>query len=109
MFQSSSDIEDHEHMLRLRREFRIPDERVNTCRSIEEMFAVIQLASEVITDRYHPGVAALIHGVKLTVTHYPAEEIKLKGLLEMQKYSHAEIEDLNDKAFAALLSIIQQR
>ena len=91
----------------MRKEFHVPKDHVNTCKSIEEMFAIISVASEVVTDRYHPGVASLIHGIKLTVTRYPAEEIKLKGLFEMGRYNKFQTEEMNEKAFNALLQIIQ--
>ena len=71
------------------------------------MFAIISVASEVVTDRYHPGVASLIHGIKLTITRYPNEEIKLKGLMEMGRYNKYQTEEMNEKAFNALLQIIQ--
>jgi hypothetical protein len=106
VFASSSDLEDHEHMNRLEKDFSVAHDRVNTCHSIEEMFALISLAPRVITDRYHPGVASLIQGKKLTVTKYPAEEIKLKGLIMMNNYTKLEIEKMNDVAFSHLLNII---
>ena len=109
VFASSSDLEDHEHMNRLKQEFLVPHDRVNTCHSIEEMFALISLAPEVVTDRYHPGVSALIQGTKLTITNYPNEEIKMKGLFMMSKHTKAEIKQMNDNAFNHLLNIIQSR
>ena len=74
--------------------------------SLEASFS-ISVASEVVTDRYHPGVASLIHGIKLTITRYPNEEIKLKGLMEMGRYNKYQTEEMNEKAFNALLQVIQ--
>ena len=109
VFASADELEDYDHMQRLKKEFHLHRDRVHTCRSVEEMFGLISLAPEVITDRYHPGVVSLIQGIKLTITKYQKEEIKLTGLIKMTNYTKAEVEDMNDKAFISLLNIIQGR
>jgi len=107
VFASSSDFDDHDHMKRFRTAFHMHGDRVITCRTVEEMFAIISMSPEVVTDRYHPGVAALMLGTKLTITKYPAEEIKMQGLLQMSSYKEEDIEEMNEKAFSSLLNIIQ--
>jgi hypothetical protein len=107
VFASSSDLEDHDHMQRFKTAYHMHGDRVITCRSIEEMLAIVSIAPEVITDRYHPGIAALMLGTKLTITKFSTEDIKLQGLLQMSSYKEEDIEDMNEKAFSALLNIIQ--
>lgn len=107
VFASSSDLEDHDHMQRFKTAYHMHGDRVITCKSIEEMLAIISMAPEIITDRYHPGIAALMLGTKLTITKFSAEDIKLQGLLQISSYKEEDIEDMNEKAFSALLNIIQ--
>ena len=106
VFASSSGLEDETHMENIRKKWKIPRSRMITCSTIEEMFALISLSPHVISDRYHPGVAALVLGVKLTVTKYRGEIVKMTGLWRMQKYKKEEVVEMNEKAFSALLRLI---
>ena len=108
VFASSSHLEDSKHMLILQRRHGVHHSRVYTCASVEEMFALVSSAPHVITDRYHPGVASMIVGTKLTLTSYKLEATKMEGLRKMQKFSHAEILAMNEKAFSSLLKVINK-
>lgn len=80
VFASSSGLEDAEHMENIRKAWKIPRARMITLSTIEEMFGLVSLAPGVISDRYHPGVSALVLGTPLTVTKYRAEAVKMTGL-----------------------------
>jgi hypothetical protein len=62
VFASSSDLEDHNHMVRLQAILK-SKMRTVTCSTVEEMFALVSSAPHVVTDRYHPGIASLIAGM----------------------------------------------
>lgn len=106
VFASSSNLEDKNHLKNLRNKHDVHHTRTLVCESVEEMFAMVSSAPHVITDRYHPGVAAMIVGTKLTITSYKLEATKMQGLYAMSKYSHDQIKAMNDKAFAALMELI---
>ena len=106
IFASSSDLEDHDHYETLRSEFSVPPSHTIICSTIEQMWALIDLAPRVVTDRYHPGVVSLIQGTKLTVTRYTSEAIKLAGLYRMQSYDKNLIRQYNEHAFSALKNVI---
>jgi len=108
LFASSSDLEDNEHMKILKNEYHFESNKLVTFNSIEEMWALVSLAPQVITDRYHPGIAALIIGTKLTLTSYPNENVKMSGLSRMRQYGREEIRKMNEKAFDRLLQIIHK-
>ena len=59
-------------------------------------------------DRYHPGIATLILGAKLTLTNYPNEHVKMEGLNRMSQYSRDDIRLMNEKAFDRLLQAIHR-
>ena len=77
VFGSSSNLEDHRHMNRLKSQHGVRKSRTVTCTSVEEMFALVSSAPHVITDRYHPGVASMIVGTKLSITKYVLEATKV--------------------------------
>ena len=108
VFASSSDLEDNGHMSMLRTQYKFQRNRLIIFESIEEMWALVSLAGMVITDRYHPGIAALIVGTPLTLTSYPNENIKMKGLSRMQQYKREDIRNMNEKAFERLLQMIHR-
>ena len=108
VFASSSDLEDNEHMNIMRTEYHFQRNRLVTFESIEEMWALISLSSHTVTDRYHPGIASLIIGTKLTLTSYPNENVKMSGLNRMQRYGREEIRKMNEKAFDRLLNTIHR-
>ena len=108
VFASSSDLEDNEHMKMLMTKHHFERNKLVTFHSVEEMWAMISLAPQVVTDRYHPGIAALIIGTKLTLTNYPNEYVKMSGLNRMQQYGREEIRKMNEKAFDRLLQIIHK-
>ena len=108
VFASSSDLEDNEHMKNMRSAYAFNRNRLVTFDSIEEMWALISLSPHVVTDRYHPGIAALIVGAKLTLTKYPNENVKMSGLNRMQHYGREEIRKMNEKAFDRLLQIVHK-
>ena len=70
-----SNLEDEDHMTMMRTQYHFQRNRLVTFDSIEEMWALISLAPHVVTDRYHPGIATTILGVKLTLTNYPNERV----------------------------------
>ena len=107
VFASSSTLEDREHMSMLRHKHRVHRARCVTASTVEEMFALVSAAPHVITDRYHPGVASMIVGTKLSLTYYKSEATKMEGLHAMQKYSHDEIKVMNEKAFDALFKLLK--
>lgn len=107
MFASSSDIEDHDHLINLEEEFGVKKSHTVTMNSIEEMWSLVKMAPHVYTDRYHPGVAAVIQGTPFTIISFPSEAIKLAGLYRMSTtYTVEEIEEMNKKAFDKLAQII---
>ena len=108
VFASSSDLEDNSHMTTLRTQYHFQKSRLITFGSVEEMWALVSLASEVVTDRYHPGIAALIIGTKLTLTSYPNENVKMAGLNRMSAYGREDIRKMNEKAFDRLLQTIHR-
>ena len=77
VFGSSSNLEDHRHMNRLKAQHGVRKSRTVTCTTVEEMFALVSSAPHVITDRYHPGVASMIVGTKLSITKYVLEATKV--------------------------------
>ena len=81
VFGSSSNLEDHRHMNRLKAQHGVRKSRTVTCRTVEEMFALVSSAPHVITDRYHPGVASMIVGTKLSITKYVLEATKVHIVL----------------------------
>ena len=107
VFATSSDLEDHAHMIRFERDYKVKADRIFTCKSIEEMFGLILLAPEVLTDRYHPGVVTSIYGIKLSIIKYPIESVKLTGLQQMTQYPKQNVEQMNEEAFNSLLNIFQ--
>ena len=106
VFASSSNLEDANHMKMLRRKHSVHRTRVVTASSVEEMFALVSAAPHVVTDRYHPGVASMIVGTRLSITFYKLEMTKMMGLHAMQQFSHDEILNMNEKAFNALLKLL---
>ena len=77
VFGSSSNLEDHRHMNRLKAQHGVRKSRTVTVSTVEEMFALVSSAPHVITDRYHPGVASMIVGTKLSITKYVLEATKV--------------------------------
>lgn len=106
VFATSSWLEDEAHYKNIRSTYKIPGSRIVNLETIEAMFGLISIASHVVTDRYHPGVATLLNNKKLTVTRYKAETVKMTGLYRMQKYKRKEIIKMNNKAFDVLLKLI---
>merc|ERR1739844_625944 len=49
---------------------------------VEKAWALIAVSKEVITDRYHPGIAAHILGKKITIVNYENEMTKMQGLAD---------------------------
>ena len=94
-------------MIRFERDYKVKADRIFTCKSIEEMFGLISLAPEVLTDRYHPGVVTSIYGIKLSIIKYLIESVKLSGLQQMTQYPKQNIEQMNEEAFNSLLNIFQ--
>ena len=106
VFASSSNLEDKNHLKNLRHKHDVHHTRTLICESVEEMFAMVSSAPHVVTDRYHPGVASMIVGTKLTITSYKLEATKMQGLHAMSKYSHDQIKKMNDVAFDALMDLM---
>lgn len=106
VFGSSSNLEDHRHMNRLNNQHGVRKARTVTCSTVEEMFALVSSAPHVITDRYHPGVASMIVGTKLSLTKYVLEATKMGGLHAMMKFKHDEIIKMNDDAFDRLKELL---
>jgi exopolysaccharide biosynthesis predicted pyruvyltransferase EpsI len=108
VFASSSDLEDSEHMKTMKTQYHFQRNRLVIFDSIEEMWSLISLSHHVVTDRYHPGIASLIIGTKLTLTSYPNENVKMSGLKRMQEYTREDIRGMNEKAFDRLLAIFHR-
>ena len=108
VFASSSNLEDNSHMSMMRTQYKFQRNRLIIFDSIEEMWALVSLAGMVVTDRYHPGIAALIVGTPLTLTSYPNENVKMKGLGRMQQYKREDVRNMNEKAFERLLQVIHR-
>lgn len=106
VFASSSDIEDKAHFDELRRKYSIHRKQLVMCKSVEQLWALISIASHVYTDRYHPGVAAHIHGVPFSVLDYPGEQVKLKGLSQSARLTGDEVRELNRVAFNKLDNLL---
>lgn len=70
---------------------------------IEKEWALIGLSTEVITDRYHPGVATHRLGKPLTMMYYEHQQIKMSGLAQTASSTTTEeIKELNAIALSAL-------
>ena len=108
VFASSSHLEDESHMAMIKSKHHFQHNRLVTFDSIEEMWALISLAPHVVTDRYHPGIATIIIGAKLTLTNYPNERVKMEGLHRMKQYSRDDMRAMNEKAFERLLQTIHR-
>jgi len=108
VFASSSNLEDEEHFDKLEKEFDIPPSRLEMLYSIEEMWAIISAAPRVASDRYHPGIAALIHKKPLTVINYPNEAIKMAGLYLMTEHGYNNLVQMNENSFKALKNVIAE-
>lgn len=108
VFASSSNLEDNSHMSMMRTQYKFQRNRLIIFESIEEMWALVSLASMVVTDRYHPGIAALIVGTPITLTSYPNENVKMKGLGRMMQYKREDIRNMNEKTFERLLQVIHR-
>ncbi len=108
VFASSSNLEDNGHMSMMRTQYKFQRNRLIIFESIEEMWALVSLAGMVVTDRYHPGIASLIVGTPLTLTSYPNENVKMKGLGRMQQYKREDIRNMNEKAYERLLQMIHR-
>jgi len=103
VFASSSELEDKLHMFKLGIKYNIPREYLVTCGTIEQMWGLVSQAPLVVTDRYHPGVAAHIVGSKVIITEYKNENRKMAGLNQMIKdHTPSEIRKLNEAAFLQL-------
>jgi len=71
--------------------------------NVENMWALISVSDEVITDRYHPAVAAHRLGKPLTVMRYGHEMTKMAGVKEVVATKTAEeLRELNTEALRAL-------
>ena len=106
IFASSSDLEDHDHYAKLESDFNVDSSHTIICSTIEQMWALVDLAPKVVTDRYHPGVVSLIQDTPLIITRYEYEAIKLAGLYRMQMYDKNKVRDYNEKAFSMLKEVI---
>ena len=130
VFASSSDVEDAQHFEFLRDEYPYVFRQLENgdgtvesggkrlqhrdplvlCQSVEQLFALVSIADHVYTDRYHPGIAAHMFNIKLTVLSYGSEQLKLNGLAEMtEKYTPQEFRRWNQNSFDELGRFLQRR
>jgi len=69
------------------------------CETAEQLFALLGIAKEVYSDRYHPGVLALRLGLNVTLLEYNLEASKLKGLQYQLASKTSKGKDSNLHAF----------
>ena len=114
IFATSSEIEDGQQIEEWRSKFYkngFMENQFAICQSMEQLFALIETcAQHIYTDRYHPGVLALMLNKPFDILNYPKEQSKLIGLSQVAATNTdaGKLKDMNEKAFASLLDTISK-
>lgn len=85
VFATSDPDVDSAHYRQLEKDLNLHPSQIVVCETIEQLFGLFKAAHKfqmhLYTDRYHPGCLGHSLNLNVSVIMYPAEEMKMKGLL----------------------------
>lgn len=104
---ATSDVDlDAAYLKLLVEKLKLPARSVMLLENVEQMWALIEVARDagalVLSDRYHPLVAAHVLGASARPIAYPAEHQKMDGVNRMLQVPGHQVRALNSRAWRCL-------